>query len=310
MSDPRLALKFDPRDGTVIRRPPGEGYGYWVGGHKVSYDPVSSSFTLFYRERRPLEHGRGGRCAIARSDDGIDFAEVWSASKSEFNASSIEVGHCLRHSDDEWRLYVSYEISGTSTWRIDVLRAAEPESFHAQQRRTVLNPGDYGIDWIKDPVVMRHPGGYRVYAAAPPPRTTMVDGLVRKVQPLDATVLAESDDGLVFPQIEYVFLPADDDSWHGKRARINSLVPWEDGWVAFWDGGRSMYDNYEEWCGLATSPDGRTFSRLDTTGPWVVSPHGSVRYVFGLRVGEQVFMYYEYTREDGSHDLRVSVIDV
>ena len=91
---------FDPSAGTVIRTPPGTGYGYWAGGHKISHDPVSGTFALFYRERTPLEQGRGGRCAVALSDDGVVFEDVWRASKDEFNASSIEVGHCVRHDGD------------------------------------------------------------------------------------------------------------------------------------------------------------------------------------------------------------------
>ena len=55
-------LTFDPTEGTVIRTPPGVGYGYLVGGHKVSHDPVSGLFVLFARSRTPLEHGRGGNC--------------------------------------------------------------------------------------------------------------------------------------------------------------------------------------------------------------------------------------------------------
>lgn len=310
MRDPVTALAFDPSMGTVIRTPPGSGYGFWVGGHKLSYDAETSTFALFYRSRWPLEFGRGANCAVALSSDGIEFSDVWTADKSEFAASSIEVGHCVRHSADEWRLYISYEIAGTSTWRIDVLRAAHPSQFSAQERRTVLSPGDYGLAWIKDPVVVRSSDGYRLYAAAPPPNRSPADGPVRAAQPLDATVLAESDDGLYFPDLEYVFVATGDDSWHGRRARINSIFPFDGLSLVAWDGGRTTYDNYEEWCGLATTVDGKHFDRIDTAGPWVRSPHGSVRYVYGVAVGSAVHFYYEYTRKDGSHDLRVSVVDV
>jgi hypothetical protein len=125
--------------------------------------------------------------------------------------------------------------------------------------------------------------------------------------PLDATVLAVSDDGRYFPTIEYVFEATGEENWHGRRARINSVMPWGDGYVAMWDGGRTFYDNYEEWAGIATSPDGRTFDRIATGGPWVRSPFGAVRYVGMVPAENRVFMYYEYTREDGAHELRVSL---
>lgn len=289
-----------------MREPPGPGYGNWVGG-KVSHDPASGLFALFYRSRKPLEHGRAGRCAVALSDDGVNFVDVWSAGKDEFDANSVEEGHCVRN-DDEWRLYVSYEVAGTNQWRIDVIRASKPERFEVQSRRTVLHPGDYGLGWIKDPFLMRGDDEWWLYAAAPPRTGPTVDGPRIDAGPLDATVLATSGDGLYFPLIEYVFEAPGDDTWHGRRARINSVIPWADGFVAFYDGGRTFYDNYEEKAGLATSQDGRDFTRIGTGGPWLSSPHGIVRYVCAVRVSDEIYFYYEYTRPDGSHELRVSSV--
>lgn len=298
-------FEFDPSDGTVIRTPPGRGYGFWVGGHKVSHH--DGAFAIFYRERAPLEYGRGGACGIAVSDDGITFREVWRCTKDDLNASSIEVGHPVP-TGDGWRLYVSYEIAGTSTWRIDVIEAPTLESLNPQHRRTVLSPGDYGLDWIKDPVVYRLDGRWRVYASVPARTSGRRHDDTVEAGPLDATVLAESDDGLIFPRIEYVFEAPMDGSWHGNRARINSVFEYGGGYVATFDGGRTFYDNYEELPGLASSPDGRHFGRIAGDEPWLRSPYGTVRYVFGLPVGDSVFFYYEYTREDGSHDLRAIAV--
>jgi hypothetical protein len=301
-------LRFVPEDGTVIRTPEGEGYGYWVGGHKVSYDAGSGTFALFYRRRTPLERGRGGTCAVAVSADGIGFDDVWGATKEDLASTSIEVGHPVRHGE-EWRLYLSYEYAPTGEWRIDVLRADAPERFSAQHRRTVLHPRDFGMAWIKDPVVYVEDGATLLYAEAPAREGVTTDGRRVWAAPQGATVLAESSDGLYFPSLEYVFEAPADDSWHGRRARINSVFPWAEGYVATFDGGRTSYDNYEEWAGLATSPDRRRFTRLDSAEPWVRSPHGCVRYVYGLVVDDRVFFYYEFTRPDGSHDLRVAVVE-
>jgi hypothetical protein len=59
---------------------------------------------------------------------------------------------------------------------------------------------------------------------------------------------------------------------------------------------------------MAVSPDGAEFTRVETRSPWVESAYGSVRYVCAVRVESDVFFYYEYTVEDGSHQLRVSRI--
>lgn len=298
-------FRFDPATGTVIAEPIGSGYGYWAGGHKVSYDP-EVGFVLFYRLRTPLEHGRGGHCRVAVSADGFDFTDVWESTKQELAADSIEVGHCLRHDAGEWRLYVSYERAGQpGYWRIDVLTGPGPGDLDTQGRRTVLDPTSFGLGFIKDPFVMRTDGGgYRLYATATPRSGPTSDGRTIVRGPQEETVVAESDDGLHFDRIEYVFEAAMDGSWHGQRARLNGLVPMGDGYLGAFDGSSTAYDNYEERCGFLTSPDGITFHRLP--GPWL----GRVRYAFPLRVGDRVLWYYEYTRDDGSHDLRVRAVDL
>ncbi|HZD23681.1 MAG TPA: hypothetical protein VE569_09825 [Acidimicrobiia bacterium] len=308
MQDIAEIFRFDPGAGSVLMEAPGHGYGNWVGG-KVHHDEESGLFVLFYRKRRPLEQGRAGVCGVAVSEDGFSFQTVWSADKDAFVANSIEEGHCVR-SGDEWLLYVSYEIAGTSTWRIDLMTADGPAGFDVQSRRTVLAPQDYGLGWIKDPFLMRHGDEWWLYAAAPPRIGPTVDGNRISAGPLDATILAVSQDGRYFPAIEYVFEAPVNDSWYGRRARINSIIEHEGGHVAFYDGGRTYYDNYEEKAGIATSPDARTFTRIATEEPWVRSPHGIVRYVCAVPVGDEVFFYYEYTRRDGAHDLMVTTIDV
>lgn len=301
MSDPFKRLAFDPVASAVVRTPPGPGYGNWVGG-KVSYNAESGLFTLFYRERRPLEQGRAGTCGIAVSSDGIEFADVWTATKDDFNANSIEEGHCVCFKG-RWMVYVSYEVKGTSTWRIDLIEADELSQLSAQSRRTVLSPGEFGLPWIKDPYVHLVGGEIWLYAAVPSRTGPRYESNIVHAAPLDATVLAISNDGRYFPSIEYVFEAPADDSWHGRRARINSMITWEDGYLAMFDGGRTFYDNYEEHAGIALSPDGRSFRRLEER--WVTSPFGCVRYVCALRARDAIYVYFEYTVEDGSHELRV-----
>ena len=304
MTDPYTTLAFDPSSSITVKNAPGPGYGNWVGG-KVFYSEEHNLFTLFYRARRPLEQGRAGLCGIAVSEDGFEFQDVWTATKDDFNANSIEEGHAVWFGG-RWMVYVSYEVKGSSTWRIDVLEADELGDLDAQGRRTVLNPADFGIPWIKDPYVHLMGEEMWLYAAVPPRVGPTVEGDVVHAAPLDATVIATSTDGRYFPTIEYVFEPPADDSWNGRRARINSMIPWDDGYLAMFDGGRTFYDNYEEHAGLARTPDGLRFTRLPE--PWVTSPHGCVRYVCAVPARDAIYAYFEYTVEDGSHELRVERI--
>ena len=305
MTDPYTALAFDPSSSTIVKEPPGPGYGNWIGG-KVFYSEEHDLFTLFYRARRPLEQGRAGMCGVATSTDGFTFTDIWTATKDDFNANSIEEGHAVWF-DGKWRVYVSYEIRGTSTWRIDVIEAEHLDELDSQGRRTVLSPGEFGIPWIKDPYVHLMNDDLWLYAAVPPRTGPVIDGDRVHAAPLDATVVAVSTDGRYFPTIEYVFEPPGDDSWHGRRARINSMITWDGGYLAMFDGGRTFFDNYEEQAGLARSHDGLRFTRLPD--PWVTSPHGCVRYVCAVRARDAVFCYFEYTLPDGSHDLRVERLE-
>jgi len=305
MIDSRSPARFAPQDSHVVRSPAGTGYGNWVGG-KVFYESERDVFVLFYRVRKPLEHGRAGSCGVAMSADGLHFDDVWTATKEGFNANSIEEGHAVWF-DGRWMLYVSYEIKGTSTWRIDLLEAEELHRLDVQRRRTVLSPGEFGLPWIKDPYVHFMQDELWLYAAAPARSGPSIEGNVVRAAPIDATVLAVSRDGRYFPTIEYIFEPPGDDSWHGGRARINSMIEWDGEYLAMFDGGRTFYDNYEEHAGLARSPDGRAFVR--DPDPWITSPYGCVRYVSAVRARGSIWVYFEYTREDGSHDLRVQRIE-
>lgn len=301
-------LRFDPQEGHTIVEPTGKGYGFWAGGCKAAYDSESGKFYLFYRQRAPLERGRGGRCVVAESHDGIRFHEIWSATKEDLGANSIEVGCPVKEPGGEWRLYVSYEVAHGDYWRVDVLRGASLSQLDIQGRRTVLMPFDYGLSFIKDPIVYLRQGAYWMYAAVSPQHQyrTEEDG-TRVLVGHDATMLLISEDGLRFPRGRYVFEP-DGQGWDGARARINSIVPVEGGYAAFYDGGAGFYDNYEERCGLAFSRDMICFQRLTRTEPWVSSPYGCIRYVYALPVGGELYIYYEYTRSDLSHELRLNKV--
>lgn len=52
------------------------------------------------------------------------------------------------------------------------------------------------------------------------------------------------------------------------------------------------------------------YNKLTPDGPILVSPHasGSLRYVDVVPHDNALYFYYEYAREDGAHELRVSVV--
>ncbi|MFQ6047926.1 MAG: hypothetical protein ACE5K7_00995 [Phycisphaerae bacterium] len=305
--------RFDPAEGTTVFEPPGQGYGYWVGGHNAVFDPESGKFYLFCRLRRPLGKGRGELCRIAESADGMHFKCIWEASKQQFDAESIEVGSLIRDArTGRWRLYVSFQRAGQG-WRVDLVEAEELAGLDAWHHRTVMQAGDYGLSSIKDPKIYMIGGLYHAFVCVPARRrfAELADGSRRAVG-ADATALLTSEDGIYWRELRYVLEPGRGPAgeWGHFRARINSVVWLEPMWVGFFDGGEGSYDNYEEWCGVAISSDLLNWRRVSRTGPWVRSPYGCVRYMDVLRVEDTIYYYYEYARRDGSHELRVSRVEL
>lgn len=92
-----------------------------------------------------------------------------------------------------------------------------------------------------------------------------------------------------------------------KVSSILPLVPWF--WV-FYDGAENMKQCCEEMTGLALTSDFRYFQRVSYMESLLRSPYasGSLRYLDVVQVKKSFYFYYEYAREDGSHELRVSQV--
>jgi len=292
----RVTLEpWDPEAGLTVLEPPGRGRGWWVGCPSVLDD--GDRVLLAYRLRRPrgLDEDRGYECRIAASADGLQFDDVWSVRKSELRSTSIE-RLCLRRVDDGYLLYLSYEHPDDGRWRIEVCRADRPEAFDVRTARTVLTPAGTGTDAVKDPYVVRVGGEHLMYvstfltAAGPAP-----------------TSLAVSTDGLDYDWRGTVFDVGA--GWDRYQSRLSAVVATDGGgYVGFYDGAGSPDEDTEERLGLAVSPDGSTWERVSVDAPWLVSPHasGSLRYADVLVRDGEWWVYYEYAREDGSHELRLN----
>jgi hypothetical protein len=291
---------FDPGAGETVLLPEAEGRGYWVGAPSVVSDDEGGRLLLSYRRRRPRDGSpdeRGHTAAIAESTDGgRTFTDIWALTKHEVGTSSLE-RFCLRARGGEWLLYTSWEDPPASgRWRIDVLRAATPERFSLSSAVPVLLPGDVGVDAVKDPYVTSYKGEVFMY----------VSTFLTPHGPAP-TSLATSADGVHFSwQGEVLGVGRQRGQWDAYQARLASLVAFEDGYVAYYDGAATPADDTEEHCGLAASLDLRSWRSVTTGAPVLVSPYatGSLRYVEVLSIEGSPFVYYEYTRPDGSHELR------
>ena len=297
---------FDPDRGRPIVAPPCVGPGCWAGA-PGSYQEGGDTY-LVYRMRRP-HPGRGYEVRIAASHDGQRFDTVWSAGKERFDAESIE--RCaLTRAGDVWRLYASFVRRRDRRWCIGLVEARSVDAFDASALVVVLDPLDLGLAAVKDPWLRRDGGRWLMFVSCGIPPVSEDAGLhatgdaLSTGRTLSASGIATSVDGRRWTWEGPTLWPSAA-GWDKFTARLSTAIRDGDGWIGLYDGSASLAENYEERCGLARSRDLRQWERVSTERPAIgtaLGP-GGVRYVDISEAGDA---FYEYTRLDGSHELRVA----
>lgn len=300
---------FDPERGRPIASPPCAGPGCWAGAPGAYIDGRDTY--LVYRMRRP-QPGRGYELRIAASHDGIRYETVWSASKERFGAESIE--RCaLTRVDASWRLYASFVRHNDRRWRIGLVEGSAVDALDPATMTVVLDPVDIGVAAVKDPWLRRVRGrwlmfvSYGVLPATPDPGLHATGDALSTGRTLSASGVATSVDGRLWTWEGPTLWPSES-GWDAFTSRLSTAVRDGDGWLGLYDGSASLAENYEERCGLARSRDLRQWERISVDGPTIgtASGQGGVRYVEITEAGDA---FYEYTRPDGAHELRVARID-
>jgi hypothetical protein len=261
------------------------GIGNWIGAASALVH--DGHILLTYRERHPVEQGRGNRVFVARSplDDGVRFDVLCAIDKSDMDAQSLERPALDVTPDGAFDLYLSCATFNSKHWRIERLRAARPEDFSPATRTTVF-PGstEFGI---KDPVLVRDQE-LRIWATLHP--------LTEGDDNADRMISVEARSGTVVMEPE----PG---TWYSRGTRITAVV----GEHAYFDGRASAEQNFEERTGLAKWSGSRY---IPEAGP-VSSPFGggALRYVSAIRLPDGgMRLYYESETEYGSHELRTELL--
>lgn len=317
---------FEPEKGIIVATPPGRGSGYWAGASSILYDEEVGKFYLYYRLRRPRlvengrEIGRGYECRIAESKDGVNFETIWKADKSYFGGISLEKASLIKTLEGNYRLYISYVDPEDNRWRIDMMEADKVEDLDPTKKIKIFTSSDLGIEGIKDPeVIILGYLYYMIVSYAPSPENIDESLKLKMHETADVyntgitkscTGLAVSSDGVNFKWLGDILSPREN-SWDAYATRITSILYSPPVFYAFYDGSKDVSENYEEKLGLAVSLSLRDFEIVSTKGPILLSPHSSrsVRYVSVVPVFDKLYYYYEMAVADGSHELRVSVVE-
>ena len=265
-----MAPLFNPEDGITIIEPLNEGAGWWAGAPSALYDDETDRFYLYYRRRKPRELGRGTDCYIAESKNGINFTTIWEANKSDFNSPSVEKSALVKTLEGKCRLYISYVDPEDNKWRTDMLEADSFDKLEPAKRTKIFTADDVGVEGVKDPyVIIVGRKYYMILSYAPSPkRADELKGKMHATADVyntgltkSHTALAVSSDGINYNWLGDVFSPRDK-GWDAYAARISTIVYIPPVFNAFYDGSKTVKENYEEKTGLAISFDLRNYERV------------------------------------------------
>jgi len=243
---------------------------------------------------------------------GQRFETIWSAGKERFDAESIERS-ALTRVGDAWRLYASFVRRTDRRWCIGLLEARTVEALDPSTTVVVLDPVDHDLAAVKDPWLRRDRGRWLMFVSCGMRPEQEDAGLhvtgdvLSTGLTLSVSGLATSVDGRHWTWEGPTLWPSPS-GWDKFTARLSTAVRDGDGWIGLYDGSASLVENYEERCGLARSRDLRQWERLSVNSPAIgtASGPGGVRYV---EINEAGDIFYEYTRADGAHELRLARIE-
>ncbi len=309
---------FEPKEGQTIIEPHGKGEGYWVGAPCVIYDTDRKKFYLYYRIRKPRPV-RGGECRIAESEDGINFKDIWGLKKEDLNSDSIEKSYIVKKPDGKYFLYISYVDPEDGRWRIDVMEAESPDKFSTSSMKKVLTASDIKAEGIKDPYVILLGGlYYMIVSYAPTPKKKVSYEEMHGTRDIyntgvtkSHTGLCISSDGVNYKWLGDILSPSED-GWDSYASRISCLLYLPPVFIGFYDGSKTVKENYEEKTGLCISLDLKNYEKISTSSPVLVSPYASksLRYMDVVQFEDSIYFYYEFAREDGSHEIRMNKVNI
>lgn len=312
-----LVPGFDPPQGSTVRDPQEQEYGYWVGAPSVTYDPVTALFYLAYRIRVRKDRGRGIACGLAESRDGVSFTDIAQVTRESLDSASIEKSALFQVGPTQYRLYISYVDSSTNQWRIDMMEADSPHHVNAATRVKILTGEDVGTEGIKDPTVFRIGATTYLFAQCLPnrekvdPRTLHAteDGFAIGLTRVESRVF-RSTDGVHFTPTGGVLTPSET-GWDSLSRRVTTVIPAHHGYLVCYDGKRTPAESYEEQCGLAWTSDFRNFEIISAEAPQYSSPYasGALRYVDAIWVGQRLYYYYEMAEPSQAHSLKVAIVE-
>ncbi len=302
-------------NGAIVREPVGDEQGYWAGAPGWVWDETDQTAYVCYRIRRPrgVEPDRGGESRIARTTDFKTFEDIWSVHKDAYNSASIEKSTLKRGQDGQFRYFTSYVSPEDGRWCTTLNKAPSVGELNSSNTQPLFKATDLGLEGVKDPWILEEDGKYSLFLSVAIDTSTTKDSshdtldIFNTGECISATALATSTDLDNWDWQGVILKPEGDTAWDKYCRRINSVLPLNGKYYAFYDGSEGHHQNYEERTGLAVSTDLKDWTILSPEEPCITSPHatGSLRYIDAQPHGDDILLMYELTRANGSHEMRM-----
>ena len=293
-----MQLLPNPGISEIAITAPGSGLGYWSGASSAIAD--DNHIYMAYRVRGPIGKGRGYGNCIAKSSDGIHFEHIFTITKEDMDAESLERPSLIETPDGKWRLYISCSTIGSKHWRIEMLEADDPSQFNPKSRKTVL-PGSQTVG-IKDPVIKYRNNLWHMWATCHP-----LDQIGQEDR-MTSQYLT-SQDGVNWAE-QSTCLQLRPGMWDSRGARITSLffTDKDDTIIAYYDGRATAEENYEERTGIAIGSSPDSFVAIGDKPFGQSMERKALRYLDIVDLPDNKHrLYYELARLDGSHELRTEL---
>lgn len=292
----------------VIVEPDKNEPEWWAGAPSVVRDK-DGVFWLACR-MRTAEGPRGLRgyeLRILRSEDGIHFEKIHTVKREDVPIPGFERPALLidPHTG-KFKLY------GCGPWQegpwciIKFEDADSPERFIASTAKPVIQPippkyeRDVIVNEYKDPVILYAEGKFHAYTI----------GAIRRTERI---FHFQSVDGEQWEPVGSHYVPIMDlDHWHNFYVRPAALLPLGFGYLFVYEGSNvTWYDPvYNIGTGLGFTFDLHHIIDLTPDSPLLLSTtpgehFSTCRYSHWLRVDDEIWVYAEAARPNGSNEIRL-----
>lgn len=312
-------LKFDPHAGTVVRDIDEHFPGSWVGAPGVFYDTGKKLFYLTYRYHslKCFQNSsitkRGYLAKIAASSDGINFTDIKEFRIADFNSSSLSRAALTKTADGKYHYLIAYDKMDATQWIIGIITGHSVEELNASDLKPVFQQNAIMGASLRDPYLLHHNGRCYMLVCIERLHWKPDD---EKINPHDrfegmtctrSTGLASVDNNFKAKwHGEILAIPSE--GWDSTFRIVRSL--WFDGekFTGYYDGNLGDGFNHEDYSGIVDGTDLKNLKPLSPE-PFIKSCEGSgsVQSIDRITVEGKTYIYYECSKPDNSHNLRVMV---